>query len=170
MLHHLTNSLPHTQSGYTLRSHAVLTAQRDAGMRVEATTRAGYPVTIGSLGAREVDVVDGIPYRRLIPSGLPNDPARRFSDATDLLVRAAETFDPDLLHTTTPGTNGEVTRAAADRLGLPWVYEVRGCPKRPGWPPTGRPRRERSQSGRSGARCCVRKRPSSRRPPMPWSR
>ncbi|MBE7701491.1 glycosyltransferase [Oerskovia sp. Sa1BUA8] len=129
VLHHLTNSLPHTQSGYTLRSHAVLTAQRDAGMRVEATTRAGYPVTIGSLGARAVDVVDGISYRRLIPSGLPNDPARRSSEATDLLVRAPEAFEPDVLHTTTPGTNGEVTRAAAERLGIPWVYEVRGLPE-----------------------------------------
>ncbi|QDW64366.1 glycosyltransferase [Oerskovia sp. KBS0722] len=129
VLHHLTNSLPHTQSGYTLRSHAVLTAQRDAGLRVAATTRAGYPVTIGSLAARGVDVVDGIPYRRLIPSGLPNDPARRFADATDLLVRSSADFAPDLLHTTTPGTNGDVTRAAARRLGIPWVYEVRGLPE-----------------------------------------
>ncbi|TGJ97908.1 glycosyl transferase family 1, partial [Actinotalea fermentans ATCC 43279 = JCM 9966 = DSM 3133] len=129
VLHHLTNSLPHTQSGYTLRSHAVLTAQREAGMRVAATTRAGYPVTIGSLGARGVDVVDGIPYRRLIPSGLPNDPARRFEEATDLLVRSAQDFAPSLLHTTTPGTNGDVTRTAARRLGIPWVYEVRGLPE-----------------------------------------
>ncbi|MHA7133481.1 glycosyltransferase family 4 protein [Oerskovia turbata] len=129
VLHHLTNSLPHTQSGYTLRSHAILTAQRAAGMRIEATTRPGYPVTIGSLTARGVDVVDGIPYRRLVPSGLPSAPARRLSDATDLLVRRAERFRPDLLHTTTPGANGEVTRAAAARLGLPWVYEVRGLPE-----------------------------------------
>ncbi|MFF2621998.1 glycosyltransferase family 4 protein [Oerskovia jenensis] len=130
VLHHLTNSLPHTQSGYTLRSHAILTAQQGSGVRVEATTRPGYPVTIGTLGARGVDVVDGITYRRLIPRRLANDPARRFADATDLLVRCAEQLGPDLLHTTTPGvTTGEVTRAAAVRLGLPWVYEVRGLPE-----------------------------------------
>lgn len=130
VLHHLTNSLPHTQSGYTLRSHAVLTAQQGSGMRVEATTRSGYPVTIGSVGARAVDVVDGIIYRRLIPSDLPIDPARRFTAAIDLVARAAERFGPDLLHTTNPGVaTGDVARAAAQRLGLPWVYEVRGLPE-----------------------------------------
>lgn len=129
VLHHLTNSLPHTQSGYTLRSHAVLTAQAEAGLQVVATTRAGYPVTIGSVGARAVDVVDGVPYHRLIPTSSPRDPARRFSAATDLLVRAAERTAPDVLHSTTPWSTGEVARAAAARLGVPWVYEVRGLPE-----------------------------------------
>ncbi|WP_036970175.1 hypothetical protein, partial [Promicromonospora kroppenstedtii] len=51
VLHHLTNSLPHTQSGYTLRSHAIFVAQRAHGLDASATTRPGYPLTIGSLGA-----------------------------------------------------------------------------------------------------------------------
>ena len=155
VLHHLTNSLPHTQSGYTLRSHAVLTAQRDAGVRVEATTRAGYPVTIGSLGAREVDVVDEIPYRRLVPTRLPSDPGRRFAEATDLLVRAAERFAPDVLHTTTPGTNGEVTRATAEQLGIPWVYEVRGLPEET-WVASHATPEARGLAERSGRRALLR--------------
>src|SRR5690606_871000 len=32
VLHLLANSLPHTQSGYTVRSHEVLKAQREAGL------------------------------------------------------------------------------------------------------------------------------------------
>jgi glycosyltransferase involved in cell wall biosynthesis len=127
--HHLTNSLPHTQSGYTLRTHAVLRAQRAAGHRVTATTRAGYPLTIGAVAARGTDVVDGVPYTRLVPAALPADHRRRFADAVDLLVRELDAAAPDVVHATTPWTTGDVARAAARRAGLPWVYEVRGLPE-----------------------------------------
>ncbi|MFD6177428.1 MULTISPECIES: glycosyltransferase family 4 protein [unclassified Isoptericola] len=127
--HHLTNSLPHTQSGYTLRTHAILTAQRAAGHRVTATTRAGYPLTIGVLTARGTDVVDGVPYGRLVPRRMPADHGRRARDGVDLLVRALEEARPAVVHATTPWTTGDAVRAAAARVGLPWVYEVRGLPE-----------------------------------------
>ncbi|MFC7877375.1 glycosyltransferase family 4 protein [Isoptericola sp. NPDC057391] len=127
--HHLTNSLPHTQSGYTLRTHAILTAQRAAGHPVTATTRAGYPLMIGALGARGADVVDGVTYRRLVPRSLPADHRRRAADGVDLLVRALDDARPAVVHATTPWTTGDAARAAAARVGLPWVYEVRGLPE-----------------------------------------
>ncbi|WP_051027879.1 glycosyltransferase, partial [Cellulosimicrobium cellulans] len=129
VLHHLTNSLPHTQSGYTLRSHAILRAQHEDGLAVAATTRGAYPVTIGVLGARAADVVDGVRYERLLPWVLRGDPARRAEVEVDLLVRAARRFAPDVVHATTPHTTGAAARAAARRLGVPWVYEVRGLPE-----------------------------------------
>lgn len=129
VLHHLTNSLPHTQSGYTLRSHAILVAQRAAGIPAVATTRPGYPLTIGSLAARGTDVVDGVAYRRLIPGRVASDVTRRTAQETDLLVEAARAAGADVLHTTTPSANGVLARAAARRLGIPWVYEVRGLPE-----------------------------------------
>ena len=127
--HHLTNSLPHTQSGYTLRTHAILTAQRATGHHVSATTRAGYPLTIGALAARGTDVVDGVPYTRLIPRSLPADHARRAADADALLVDAVRDASPDVVHATTPWTTGAAARHAARTLGLPWMYEVRGLPE-----------------------------------------
>ncbi|MFI2103082.1 glycosyltransferase family 4 protein [Isoptericola sp. NPDC019693] len=127
--HHLTNSLPHTQSGYTLRTHAILTAQRAAGHRVTATTRAGYPLMVGALAARGADVVDGVTYRRLVPRSLPADHRRRAADGSALLARALDDARPDVVHATTPWTTGEAARAAATRAGLPWVYEVRGLPE-----------------------------------------
>ncbi len=129
VLHHLTNSLPHTQSGYTLRSHAILRAQHEDGLAAAATTRAAYPVTIGVLGARTADVVDGVRYERLLPWVLRGEPARRAEVEVDLLVRAARRFAPDVVHATTPHTTGAAARAAARRLGVPWVYEVRGLPE-----------------------------------------
>ncbi|WP_418275986.1 glycosyltransferase family 4 protein [Isoptericola jiangsuensis] len=127
--HHLTNSLPHTQSGYTLRTHAILVAQRAAGLRVSATTRAGYPLTIGALGARSTDVVDGVAYARLVPRSLAAAPRHRTDTATSLLVEAVRQARPDVVHATTPWTTGQAARDAAGRLGLPWVYEVRGLPE-----------------------------------------
>lgn len=129
VLHHLTNSLPHTQSGYTLRSHAILVAQRAAGLGAVATTRPGYPLTIGSLTARGTDVVDGVAYHRLIAAGVASDVGRRTAQETDLLTEAAQAAGADVLHTTTPSPNGVLARAVARRLGIPWVYEVRGLPE-----------------------------------------
>ncbi|MGW2092770.1 glycosyltransferase [Promicromonospora sukumoe] len=129
VLHHLTNSLPHTQSGYTLRSHAILVAQRAHGLAASATTRPGYPLTIGSLAARGTDVVDRVAYRRLVPARATSDPARRAAQETELLVEAAREAGADVLHTTTPSAVGSLARAAAGRLGIPWVYEVRGLPE-----------------------------------------
>ncbi|WNB85187.1 glycosyltransferase [Cellulomonas sp. ATA003] len=124
--HVLTNSLPHTQSGYTLRSHAVLTAQRDAGIRVEAATRLAYPVSIGVLHARHCDTVDGIAYRRAIPVRTARHAEDRAQQTAELLLPHVERFRPHVLHTTTNFANALVTRALAERLGVPWVYEVRG--------------------------------------------
>src|SRR5699024_10928314 len=65
-LHVLTNSLPHTRSGYAYRSHAILTTLQDAGHRVAAATRPSYPVTIGRVSSGPVETVDGIDYLRQV--------------------------------------------------------------------------------------------------------
>ncbi|RKR18678.1 glycosyltransferase family 4 protein [Arthrobacter oryzae] len=126
VLHLLTNSLPHTASGYAQRSHSIMVAQQEAGWDVLAVTRLGYPVQVGKLLARASDVVDGVRYRRLLPSRLaPTMDARLQQQAEELLQVALE-FRPNVLHTTTHFVNGMVVRAVAQALGVPWVYEVRG--------------------------------------------
>ncbi|VTR77846.1 glycosyltransferase family 4 protein [Cellulomonas hominis] len=125
-LHLLTSSLPHTASGYALRSHAVLRAQSAAGIRVEAATRLGYPVSVGRLTARRTDVVDGVTYRRLLPSRQPATAVQRSVHTVELLRPVARALRPTVLHTTTPYGNGQVAAALASELGVPWVYEVRG--------------------------------------------
>ncbi len=126
VLHLLTNSLPQTSSGYALRSHSILRAQRDEGLAVEAFTRLGYPVTIGRPGAREVDVVDGVTYRRLVPGQLAPTSEGRLVQTAEMLVAHVVRFQPTVLHTTTHFTNALVLEAVAGATGLPWVYEVRG--------------------------------------------
>lgn len=126
VLHLLTNSLPHTGSGYAQRSHSILLAQQEAGREVLAVTRLGYPVQVGKVLAAGEDLVDGVRYRRMIPSSLaPTPDARLQQEAVELLKVALE-FRPDVMHTTTHFANGLVVGAVAKALNIPWVYEVRG--------------------------------------------
>ncbi|MGM1028358.1 MAG: glycosyltransferase [Actinomycetota bacterium] len=126
VLHLLTNSLPHTQSGYTVRSHAVLRAQRDAGLAPTAMTRVGYPVVVGGLGAATVDEVDGIRYHRALPMRLAATPDGRLTQQADALLGLAARIRPAVLQTTTHYPNAIVVREVAEALGIPWAYEVRG--------------------------------------------
>lgn len=129
VFHLLTNSLPHTNSGYSLRSHNVLLAQQRAGIRVAAATRLGYPVSVGSITASKSSHVDGITYHRLLPSILKRSLEARIDQATRLLIPIVEAFDADVLSTTTDYTNALVAERVASALGIPWTYEVRGLPE-----------------------------------------
>ena len=128
VLHVLTNSLPHTGSGYAQRSHSILAAQRDLGWDVKAVTRVGYPVQVGKLFARETDVVDGIQYQRLLPGKLAQGSEGRLQQQTEALAAIVRDFRPAVIHTTTHFVNGLVVREVAQKYGIPWVYEVRGQP------------------------------------------
>lgn len=126
VVHALTSSLPHTVSGYTARSHSLMTAQRELGWRVEAVTRVGYPAAIGKLLAADLDVIDGIPMHRLQPSWLPLTLAARLRAQAQGLAAVVEQVRPQVLHTTTDHTNAIAVQAVAHRFDLPWVYEMRG--------------------------------------------
>ena len=125
-LHVLTNSLPHTRSGYAYRSHAILTTLKDAGHEVAAATRPSYPVTIGRVSSGPVETVDDVDYLRQIPLRPLSTPTARLDDQASWLAVQAQNRGAQILHTTTHYVNGLATGAAARAVGLPWVYEVRG--------------------------------------------
>ncbi|QNN82279.1 hypothetical protein H3H54_14575 [Brachybacterium sp. Z12] len=75
VLHLITNSLPHTQSGYSLRTHRILRTLADGGVRSVALTRTGYPVMIGKVLAGGSDTIDGVEYRRTLPTSLGATPS-----------------------------------------------------------------------------------------------
>lgn len=126
ILHILTNSLPYTRSGYTSRTHSLLTASKAAGIEVMAATRLGYPATIGKLGGPLTSMIDGVAYRRLPTASLPVDVGERLAAQAAALDAVVVQFCPTILHTTTDYTNALVSQDVARRHGLPWVYEMRG--------------------------------------------
>lgn len=125
-LHFLTNSLPHTQSGYSLRSHAVLSSIKAQGIGVRATTRIAYPVTVGQIPRTGVDTIEGISYERLLPPIFPAQLVDRHEKSAKMLIEVGKRHRSNILHTTTDFRNGLIVYAAAETLGVPWVYEARG--------------------------------------------
>ena len=129
VLYLLNNSLPFTQSGYTIRTQKMMTSLRQSGQDIIGMTRIGYPWVIGSLTKTTSSNVDGNQYVRSLPSVLPRSEQSRQEAAVDLLVAAAKEQKATVLHTTTPFTNALVVSRAAKILGVPWIYEVRGEPE-----------------------------------------
>ncbi len=129
MLHCVTNALPYTQAGYTVRTHRIVTAQQAAGLDPHVVTSWGWPMLQGHADAPPYEEIDGIPYYRLLPDGRrgavreprPDDPGRRGGHR----ARHASS-GPQVLHAATDHRNGSVALAVRDRTGTPFVYEVRG--------------------------------------------
>lgn len=126
VLHILTNSLPHTQSGYSLRSHRILTALREEGIDSVALTRTGYPVMLGKPFAADEDVVDGIRYVRTLPSQVPTTQEDRLQAEVERALELVAQFRPHVIHATTNYYNALVAQAVSAATGLPWILEVRG--------------------------------------------
>ncbi len=125
VLHLVSNALPHTQAGYTVRTHRVVTAQRAAGLDPHVATFVGWPREVAD--AAGGDVVDGIHYHHLrpgdtLPEGLSHQIDAGVSAATEL----ARQLRPAVLHAASDHRNASVALGVGARLGLPVVYEVRG--------------------------------------------
>lgn len=126
VLHVLTSSVPFTASGYTSRTHSLLTRQASSGTHVHAVTRIGYPAVVGKLAREDMSMIDGVHYHRLLPWHLPHLATERLQRQADAILKLALEVKPAVLHTTTDYTNALVTKAVARALDIPWVYEVRG--------------------------------------------
>ncbi|MEU3016243.1 glycosyltransferase family 4 protein [Nocardiopsis sp. NPDC007018] len=126
VLHLVTNALPHTNAGYTQRTHRIAVAQREAGMDVHVATRAGYPLTKGVPDPRTLVRVDGVAYHRLLPWTAPRDHAEELESGLRLASDLVEAVRPDVLHAASNHHNARLALELGRRFGLPVVYEVRG--------------------------------------------
>jgi glycosyltransferase involved in cell wall biosynthesis len=126
VLHLVTDALPTTSAGYTIRTHEIVLAQHAAGLDPHVVTRCGFPVTQGRIDGRRLVMLDGIPYHRLLPSLMPG----RADAAADLGLKMAaglvDRIRPKVLHAASNFANARIALALRERYGLPVVYEVRG--------------------------------------------
>lgn len=132
ILHLLKESRPYYDRGYTMRSHYVLQAQRDAGLHPAVVTSLGFPRLDGFAEFAAVDELDGIPHYRLDLG--PDYPYRevpfdRFvNDYARQARRVAATIRPEVIHASS-GYRGYETALVALALGrhfgIPVVYDVR---------------------------------------------
>ncbi|MBB6118850.1 glycosyltransferase family 4 protein [Nocardiopsis algeriensis] len=126
VLHLVTNALPHTNAGYTQRTHRIATAQRAAGTDVHVVTRVGYPLTKGVADPRTLVRLDGVAYHRLLPWTAPSGPEAELAAGLEMASRLVEALRPDVLHAASNHRNGRLALELGRRFGLPVVYEARG--------------------------------------------
>ena len=119
VLHIVTDALPATSAGYTIRTHAIARAQRAAGLDAHVVTGLGFPVTKGILDGRRQLTLDGVPYHSLLPWTISGD-------AYHYTARLAERLRPDILHPASNYRNAQVALALRAKFQIPVVYEVRG--------------------------------------------
>jgi glycosyltransferase involved in cell wall biosynthesis len=140
ILHLLKESRPQRQSGFTMRSHDNLLAQRAAGWDPVVVTALGFPRWNGAW-VTATEEVDGIRHHRIdLGSGYPADgPVDAYLE--DYAWRAAviaREERPAIIHASSGGRGYEsalVGLALGDHFHLPVVYEVRSLFDSP--PPNG---------------------------------
>ena len=126
ILHVVTDALPTTSAGYTIRTQEIALAQRFAGMDPHVSTRIGFPVTAGAIDGRQTVTVDGVPYHRLLPWVMPGRMDRLYRTHLRHAARLTERLQPAVLHAASNYANAVIALALREATGLPVVYEVRG--------------------------------------------
>lgn len=123
------SALPFHTTGYTVRTHALVSAIADAGWHVNATLRPGYPADRGLEvpGGTRSHLLEDISYRHLSGPHLYRSGLDQFvAQASGALEELAREVRPALIHAASNHANALPALIAARRVGVPFVYEVRG--------------------------------------------
>ena len=127
ILHLVGHSAPHSQVGYTVRTHSVTRAQRQAGLEPHVVTRLGYPWDDGFADAGGCDELDGVLYHRLRSAGgTPAHLGHRLAATVHAAAEVVREVRPAVLHAATDYRNALVALTLGKAFRLPVVYEVRG--------------------------------------------
>jgi glycosyltransferase involved in cell wall biosynthesis/polysaccharide pyruvyl transferase WcaK-like protein len=127
----LHNSLPYSSGGYATRGHGLALGLRAVGIEVACITRPGFPFDVkpeleGTTLPSE-DLIDDISYLRVWEprrnAGLLYHYVRGAADAFEARFREIR---PALIMAASAYLSALPALIAARRLGLPFIYEVRG--------------------------------------------
>ena len=137
-------------NGYSVRTKGVASGLRESGSDVVVVGRSGYPwdakadVKSRARHRHEVEV-DGVEYVHLPGNPLASTPVDRYIlECADAFVREARLQRPSVIQAASNFRVGLAALIAARRLGIPFVYEVRGlwevteASAKPGWDQTER--------------------------------
>jgi PEP-CTERM/exosortase A-associated glycosyltransferase len=126
VLHVLDHSLP-LHSGYTFRTRAILKAQMGAGWDVAGITGVRQ-YQHGQFVDANSETVEGLTFHRTMSEASGPSPLREWREVsalTDAIVALHAKWPFDLLHAHSPALNGLAAYRAAQRLGVPLLYEIR---------------------------------------------
>ncbi len=123
-------SLPHHSNGYATRSHSILTSLNTLGVDITGITRPGYPwdVRFSSVPSNDLlHVIDNVSYNHL------PGPVQRELTISEYIDQASRAIESNVInngakyiHACSNYLNAFPALFAARRLGIPFIYEVRG--------------------------------------------
>ncbi|MFM9934974.1 MAG: glycosyltransferase, partial [Novosphingobium sp.] len=129
MLYIAASAMPYHLSGYTVRTAALLTALKTAGIELTVATRPGYPWdrsdTAQSAKANQTDF-GGLTYHhfRQPAQDMPLDVYIERSAAA--IARLARQKQVGVIHAASNHVNALPALIAARQLGIPFHFEMRG--------------------------------------------
>lgn len=129
VLYVAASSLPYHTSGYTTRTHEVISALQSSGISVHVLTRPGYPWDrkdrLCDPASTETQL-GNLSYRHCRqPSALR--PTLQFAfQAAVPIAKTAKTLRVGAIHAASNHVNALPALLAARRLGIPFHYEMRG--------------------------------------------
>ena len=132
-MHLLKESIPYSETGFTMRSRTTLTAQKLAGFDPQVITSLGFPRNKGISDFPDNHVVEGVRHHHLDLGPAVDTRAMPFDAAISESARLASPLvamiQPDLIQAGT-GYRGFETAllgiALARQVNIPVIYEVRG--------------------------------------------
>ncbi|MFX0538669.1 glycosyltransferase [Ornithinimicrobium sp. Y1847] len=135
----------YNSNGYSTRTRGVAAALTAQGVEVRVVARAGYPWDARTDSRapelkRSVTTLSDIDYVHLPGPHEGRDPHDHvIQQMADAFVREARLYRPSMIQAASNYRTGLAALIAARRLGLPFVYEVRGlwelteASGKPGW-------------------------------------
>ena len=141
IFYHASQSLPHTSSGYAIRTHGLLSELKRLNIDIEGILRYGYPLDRGDFPINEIegsDVIDEVEYifslkNRNSAKIIDYSEVFRFTSlekylnkSVDYLLEEAKKRKPSIIHSASNFVCGYAGVKAARLLGIPSIYEIRG--------------------------------------------
>ena len=141
IFYHASQSLPHTSSGYAIRTHGLLSELKRLNTDIEGILRYGYPLDRGDFPINEIegnDVIDEVEYifslkNRNSAKIINYSEVFRFTSlekylnkSVDYLLEEAKKRKPSIIHSASNFVCGYAGVKAARLLGIPSIYEIRG--------------------------------------------
>ncbi len=141
ILYHASQSMPHTSSGYAIRTHGLISALIKRDFDVQAVLRFGYPLDRKDFTKNRIneqEKIENVIYHfshtnREDSSITPYHDVYNFTTleehldkATESLIAGAKKIQPKIIHSASNFVVGMAGAKAAKALGIPSIYEIRG--------------------------------------------
>ena len=120
--------LPYQSNGYAVRSHGIMEGLSTLKRENNCYSRPGYPWDVkNDIAVNDYDQVHNVLYRHLPGVNLFTlDIDTYIESATNIIEAVAKNNKAGVLHAASNYINALPVLLAARRLGIPFVYEVRG--------------------------------------------